>query len=274
MEVAEFQGLLEALGATEEPLGIFYTDTAPNQGFTPKALKLPSVEEEAQGQVDFEGLFADFSCVMGHVWRARRQKTTAYFDREHFGCLGGAFFLGFLKPQLDFIAHYVSSGIPGVVAGERYLASPDDVRRFWQILDPRPAPARYCVFKPLSQFQAGETPEVVAFFARAEMMAGLHLLACFVTGDLEAVVTPFGADCSFVLTWPLHYQAQGKLKAVLGGFDPSGRKYHRPDELSFAMPFALFEKMVARWPESFLTTPTWAGVKKKIAKSRKVWGEE
>lgn len=274
MDLSQLQGLLEALGATEEPVGIFYTDTAPSQGVTPKPLKLPSVEEEAQGQVDFEGLFADFSCVMGHVWRARRQKTAAYFDREHFGCLGGAFFLGFLKPQLDFIAHYVSGGLPGVVEGERYLASPEDVRRFWEILDPRPAPARYCVFQPLSLFQEGESPEVVAFFARSEMMAGLHFLACFVTGDVEAVVAPFGADCSFVVTWPLHYLAQGKLKAVLGGFDPSARKYHRPDELSFAMPWALFEKMLARWPESFLTTETWAGVKKKIAKSRKVWGEE
>lgn len=273
MDVSQVQGLLEALGAAEEPLGIFYTDTEPLQGFTPKPLKLPSVEEEAQGQVDFNALFADFSCVMGHVWRARRQKTAAYFDREHFGCLGGAFFLGFLKPQLEFIAHYVSSGIPGVVEGERYLASPEDVRRFWETLDPRPAPARYCIFKPLSLFQPGEVPEVVVFFARAEMMAGLHFLTCFVTGDLEAVVAPFGADCSHVLTWPLHYLARGKLKAVLGGFDPSARKFHRPDELSFAMPWALFDKMLACWPESFLTTETWSGVKKKIAKSRQVWGE-
>ena len=32
--------------------------------------------------------------------------------------------------------------------------------------------------------------------------------------------------------------------------------------------------MVRRWPESFLTTDTWVTVKKKIAHSRKVWGEE
>lgn len=273
MDFSQVHGLLEALGATEEPLGIFYTDTTPNKGFTPKGGKLPSKEQEAKGEVDFGSLFADFSCVMGHVWRARRQQTAAYFDREHFGCLGGAFYLGFLKPQLDFITHYVSSGIPGVMEGERYLPTPGDVRRFFDTIDPRPAPARFCVFKPLSQFQPGEAPEVVVFFARPEMLAGLHFLACFVTGDLEAVMSPFGADCSFVLTWPLHYLAQGKLKAVLGGWDPSARKFHRPDELSFAMPWALFEKMVSRWSESFLTTETWAGVKKKIAKSRKVWGE-
>jgi hypothetical protein len=32
--------------------------------------------------------------------------------------------------------------------------------------------------------------------------------------------------------------------------------------------------MVRRWPESFLTTKTWEGIKKKIARSRQAWGEE
>jgi uncharacterized protein (DUF169 family) len=274
MEISQVQGLMEALGATEEPFGIFYTDTEPEEGLSPKPRRLPAAEEEARGEVDFGAIFADFSCVMGYVWRARRQKTAAYFDRERQGCLGGAFYLGYLKPQLNVIAHYVSSGIPGVMEGERFMASPEDIRRFFQTIDPRPAPGRFCVFKPLSQFSAGETPEVVAFFGRPEMISGLHTLAAFVTGDPEVVAAPFGADCSFVLTWPLRYLSQGKLRAVLGGWDPSARRYHRPDELSFAMPWELFQAMMGRWPESFLTTDTWAGVKKKIAHSRKVWGQE
>jgi uncharacterized protein (DUF169 family) len=274
MDFAAVQGLLEALGATEEPLGIFYTDTLPSAGFSPKPGALPSAEKEARGEVDFGALFGNFSCVMGNVWRARQQKTAAYFDQERFGCLGGAFYLGFLKPQLNFITHYVSTGIPGVMEGERFMASPEDVRHFFQTVDPRPAPARYCVFKPLSLMAPGEQPEVVAFFARPEMISGLHFLTTFVTGDLEAVVTPFGADCSHVLTWPLHYLSRGRLKAVLGGWDPSARKFHRPDELSFALPWELWQRLVSRWPESFLTTDTWAVVKKKIARSRKAWKEE
>jgi hypothetical protein len=31
--------------------------------------------------------------------------------------------------------------------------------------------------------------------------------------------------------------------------------------------------MITRWPESFLNTKTWAIVKKKIALSKKTWGE-
>lgn len=274
MDLVKVKGLLAALGAPEEPLGIFYTEVQPREGLSPKPRQLPSAAAEARGEVDFGRVFADYSCVMGYIWRARQKKTAAYFDGERQGCLGGAFYLGYLKPQLEVIAHYVSTGIPGVMEGERYLPTPADVRRFFDTVDPRPAPARFCVFKPLSLLAAEEVPEVVVFFARPEVITGLHFLAAFVTGDFEVVAAPFGADCSSILSWPLHYLAQGKLKAVLGGFDPTARKYHRPDELSFAMPLELFQRMLERWPESFLTTRTWAGVKKKIALSRKAWGEE
>jgi len=73
---------------------------------------------EARGEVDWATLFGDFSCVIGNVWGARIKKASAYFDKERFGCLGGAFYLGFLKPQLNFITYYVSTGIPDQAAGE------------------------------------------------------------------------------------------------------------------------------------------------------------
>lgn len=266
-------GLLEVLGLTEEPLGMFYTDSKPGKGFSPKPATLPSAEAESRGAIDWGSLFSDFSCVIGNIWRARRQKSTAYFSREHFGCLGGAFYLGYLKPQLNFIAAYISSGIPNQVEGEHYLESAEVSRNFFETIDPRPAPARYCVFKPLSLWSDQEQPELVHFFARGEILCGLHQLATFVTNDFEAVQSPFGAGCSNLVTWPLRYLAQGKLKAVLGGWDPSDRKFVKPDELTFTVPWEMFSRMAERWEESFLTSKTWSMVKKKIARSRRVWGE-
>jgi len=267
-------GFLEVLGLTEEPFGLFYTDQAPQGGFSPKAGSLPTAEAEARGEVNWGELFGQFSCVIGNIWRARRMKQTAWFDRERFGCLGGAFYLGFLKPQLEFITYYVSSGIPNQVEGEHYLESAEVTRRFFETIDPRPAPKRYCVFKGISRFSPDEQPEVVIFFARGEILCGLNQLATFVTNDFEAVSSPFGAGCSNIVTWPLRYLSQGKLKAVLGGWDPSDRKFLKTDELTFAVPFEMFERMIDRWPESFLNTKTWTTVKKKITRSRKVWGEE
>lgn len=40
-------------------------------------------------------------------------------------------------------------------------------------IDPRPAPARFCVFKPISHFSTDEQPELVTFFARGEVLTGL-----------------------------------------------------------------------------------------------------
>jgi len=274
MDRGKLEGFLEAAGLDEEPLGMFYTDRRPEKGFSPKPGALPSAEAEARGAIEWGSLFADFSCVMGNIWRARRQKTAAYFSSEQFGCLGGAFYLGYLKPQLNFIAHYVSSGIPNQLEGEHYLESPAVTQDFFKTIDPRPAPAAFCVFKPLNQFSESEQPEVVTFFARGEVLGGLNQLATFVTNDFEAVYSPFGAGCSNVVTWPLRYLSQGKLKAVLGGWDPSDRKFFKPDELSFAVPWEMFRRMVDRWEESFLTTKTWSIVKKKIVRSRKVWGED
>lgn len=274
MNTAKVGEFLDVLGILEQPYGVYYRNEAPVDAISPKVGVLPSVEDEASGKVDWKALHVDFSCVIGALWRARKKGATACFDRDHFGCLGGAFYLGFLKPQLEAIALYVSSGIPNQMEGEHYLESPEVTRSFFNTIDPRPAPARYCIFKPVNTFAEAERPEVVTFFARAEAIAGLNQLATFVTNDFEAVRSPFGAGCSSIVTWPLKYLAQGELKAVVGGWDPSERKFMKPDELTFSVPTQMFERMLDRWQQSFLTTNTWAQVKKRIARSRKAWGEE
>jgi uncharacterized protein (DUF169 family) len=269
-KVREF---IDALGLTEEPMCMFYTNEEPVDGISPKPGALPTVEDEAAQRVDWSAINTNWMCVIGAIWRARKKKAAAVFDREHFGCLGGAFYLGFLKPQLDTIAYYVSTGIPGQLKGEHYFESPEVSRNFFHTIDPRPAPARFCVFKPISLFSEPEVPELVIFFSRPESIAGLNQLATFVTNDFEPVRSPFGAGCSNIVTWPLKYLAQGKLKAVLGGWDPSDRKFLKPDEITFTVPFEMFTRMVNRWPESFLKTETWDVVKKKAEHSRKAWGE-
>ncbi len=270
----EIKAFCDLLGLTEEPLGMFYSAVEPAAGFSPQSAVLPNVDMEARGEVDWAATFENFACVMGVIWRARKLGKPAYFHQARFGCLGGAFYLGFLKPQLELITHYVSTGIPNVLEGECYLESPQAVRRFFETLDPRPAPAPFCVFKALSQFGPEETPEVVICFARGEVMGGLNQLATFVTNDFEAVMSPFGAGCSNIVAWPLKYLERGLLKAVLGGWDPSDRKFLKPDEITFAAPWEMFVRMVSRYRDSFLTRPTWATVRKKIELSRKVWKEK
>lgn len=266
--------LLDRLRLTEEPIGLFYTDTEPEKGFSPEPQERPTPEREARGEINWQAVFGSFSCVMGNIWRARKKQTAAWFSADRYGCPGGSFFLGFHKPQTETIIRYVSSGIPNFSAGEHYCESPDALRRIFEITDPRPAPATYCVCKPLSQFTGHEQPELVIFFARPESLCGLHQLATFATNDPEVVASPWSAACGGAVTWPLRYKERGLLRAVIGGWDPSARKYMKTDELFFSVPYPLFETMVNRSPESFLFTKTWDLVLKKIDRSATVWGEK
>ena len=265
---------LEILGYDEEPMGVFYTDQKPAEGFTPAPLDLPTREKEKNQQINWQAVFGDFSCVIGHIWRARRKGKPAFFDSSHFGCPGGAFFLGFMKPQTETIIHYVSTGIPGRMEGEHYCDSPDVLRGIFASLDPRGAPKAFCVVKPLSQFTAEEIPELVVFFARPETLCGLHQLAAFVSHDPEVVASPWGAACANLITWPLKYLSEGRPRPVLGGWDPSARKFFKTDELSLTVPFEMFRQMLERFGESFLMSKTWSTVQKKISRSRRTWGEE
>lgn len=264
---------LEVLGLDEEPMGVFYTDEKPAQGFSPKPVDLPTREKEMKNEIDWQTVFSQFSCVMGHIWRARKKKAVAYFSAEQFGCPGGAFWLGFNKPQTETIINYVSTGIPNWAEGELYCDSPDALRRIFEYVDPRPAPRTYCVVKPISKFSDDEMPELFAFFTRPESLSGLHQLAAFVTNDPEVVVSPWGAGCGNMVAWPLHYLSRGQNKAVIGGWDPSARKFFKTDELSFTVPSQMFTDMIERFDESFLTTKSWATVRKKIEKSRRTWKE-
>ena len=264
---------LEILRLDEEPMGLFYTDAKPAEGFSPKPNDLPTRQKEMKNEIDWQKVFGEFSCVMGHIWRARKKGATAYFSAEQFGCPGGAFWMGFNKPQTETIINYVSTGIPNWTPGERYCDSPDALRRIFEYVDPRPAPHKYCVVKPVGKFSDDEAPELIVFFTRPESLSGLHQLAAFVTNDPEVVVSPWGAGCGNVVAWPLHYLSKGQNRAVVGGWDPSARKFFKTDELSFTVPYKMFLDMLDRFKDSFLMTKAWATVQKKIERSKKTWGE-
>jgi uncharacterized protein (DUF169 family) len=264
---------LDKLGLDEEPMGVFYSNDKPVEGFSPQPIDLPTRDKEIKNEIDWQAVFSRFSCAMGHVWRARKKKTAAYFSAKQFGCPGCAFWMGFNKPQTETIIQYVSTGIPNWTEGEFYCESPDELRRIFEYVDPRPAPKAYCVFKPLSNFAANETPELIVFFTRPEPLCGLHQLAAFVTNDPEVVASPWSAGCGSVVVWPLHYLSKGVTTAVVGGWDPSARKFYKTDELSFTVPYQMFSDMLNRFEESFLQTKSWATVQKKIERSKKSWGE-
>jgi uncharacterized protein (DUF169 family) len=231
---------------------------------------------EEKGQVDMQEVMKTFSCVIGNIWLARKKKCAAYISSEAYGCPGGVFYCSMMKPNLKFIEHYVTTGFEGTpIHGERYLPSPESMRKFLGKVDPRKAPAKYCIFKPLSLFSDGEEPEFVIFFARPEVLCGLFTQTTFTTGEVDCVASPFGAGCTNIVAWPLYYKEKGLEKAVLGGFDPSARKFMKTDELTFTVPWSLYQKMLKALPESmFNVGKDWTSVRKKVDRSAAAWGEK
>ena len=86
-DLPEIKAFCDILGLREEPLGLYYTPVAPREAISPQAAVLPSAEQERAGELDWEASFANFSCVIGVLWRARRLKRPACFDQTRFGCL-------------------------------------------------------------------------------------------------------------------------------------------------------------------------------------------
>ncbi|HCY87341.1 MAG TPA: hypothetical protein DHV36_19565 [Desulfobacteraceae bacterium] len=271
----ETRVFLDHLGLDEEPFGVYYDDTKPDKAFGPKPGAPMSRELEERGQMDMQAVMKTFSCVIGNIWLARKKQRAAFISTKEYGCPGGVFYCSMMKPYLRFIENYVTTGFQGTpIHGERYLPSPESMKNFLETVDPRKPPAKYCIFKPLSHFSEGQTPEFVIFFARPEVMSGLFTQAAFTTGDVECVVSPFGAGCTNIVAWPLFYKEKGMEKAVIGGFDPSARKFVKTDELTFTVPWSLYRKMLEALPESmFNVGDTWPVVRKKVDRSARTWGE-
>ena len=242
----EFQ---ETLGLKESPLGIYYTNDKP-EGVTPK-----------------EGISG---CMIGLLQNAREKGKTVYFDKGHFGCPGGAYYMGFLESPRPDIEYFLSCGIPGQMEGERYIKTPELAREYFGRMKPRTAPATYCVFKPIEQFQQGDVkPEVVVFFSSPDILSGLFTLTNYALETTEAVYTPFGSGCSTILTYPLKEAEKEKPHAIIGMFDVSARPMVEKDVFTLAMPYSIFLKLLENVSGSFLETESWKKVLQRIQNKSK-----
>jgi uncharacterized protein (DUF169 family) len=235
----------ETLGLIESPLGIYYTNDKP-EGVSPK--------EGIQG------------CMIGLLQNVRKKDKTVYFDKDHFGCPGGSYYMGFRETPMPNIEYFLSCGIPGQMEGERYIKTPELAKEYFGKMKPRPAPAAYCVFKPIEQFQDEIKPEVVVFFASPDILSGLFTLTNYALEHTDAVYTPFGSGCGTILTHPLKEAEKEKPRAVLGMFDVSARPMVEKDVLTLSMPYSIFLRLLENVSGSFLETESWKKVLQRIQK--------
>jgi hypothetical protein len=209
-----------------------------------------------------------FVCDLAKVRRGR----DLVFGEESIGCRGARFYLGYETERFEDFRYFLSSGKPGGVTGERYKRTPEIV----DVLDAKtarlPAIGKDYLFRRWDHLTDADNPDAVVFFARGEVLSGLFTLANFDRADPYGVICPFGAGCSSVVHYPWLEQQKENPKAVLGMFDPSARPCVPTDELTFAVPMTMFERMIGFMEESFLTTGSWEKVQRKMAKSNALFG--
>ncbi len=254
MDLKKYEKCYDWLGLKEHPLGIYYTNHQPEKGLTPK-----------------EGTYV---CMIGLLNRARRRGETVFFDTDHTGCFGGAYYMGFRDQARPNIEYFLSCGIPGEMDGERYIKTPGLAREYFSAVKPRKAPGKFCIFKPLHTFQSPEEPEVVVFFGSPDILSGLFTLTNYAAERMDAVRIPFSSGCGSILTHPLKEAEKEKPQAILGMFDVSARPFVEPNILTLAMPMKLFFILLDNLDESFLITESWKKVKARIKKTQGAGGGE
>lgn len=235
-------------GNSELPIVFFYTD---NPVGVTKA-KPPTVEHR---------------CVIADIARSRKGTSVA-FDVGAVGCFGGKKYLGFTEGFRPNFEYFLSYGIPGEMGGERYKKSPEIVKEVMKSAPKFKAPGKYIVFKRWDKLEKDDKPDVVIFFSPPDILSGIFTLANFDEVEPNGVYAPFAAGCSTIITHPYLEKSAKRPRAVLGMFDVSARPCVPHNTLTIAIPMNKFEKMVGNMEESFLTTQSWAKVKRRISSTQ------
>jgi hypothetical protein len=264
--------IAKALQAEVPPVALLFEDAVPDGAFM-----IP------------EG---KWGCVMWLLASAAKGRPAAA-SRASFGCVGGGVGLGFGNRYLDWPGgiecfHYflstgneqwehgrqamdevrpqlLSRSYEHFVHGERYLKSPDLVRRFVDALPMTEVPSTYVIFKPLEQVTAEEQPEVVVFLVDADRLAALTILAGFAREGNENVTMPQAAGCQSIGIFAYRENKAERPRAVVGPTDISARLYlnrqlGRRDLMTFAVPQRLYREMEDNVDESLLAGKRWQEV--------------
>jgi uncharacterized protein (DUF169 family) len=202
-------------------------------------------------------------CIIGDLIKVREGHPISY-NADSIGCFGGKRYLGFSRTIAPNFEYFLSCGIPGKLDGERYKKSPELVKEVMKQQTEFTAPAKFIVFKRWDLLEEIDTPEVVIFFARPDVLAGLFTLANYDQAEPNGAFAPFSAGCGSIVQYPYLERKAKRPRGVIGMFDVSARPFVPEDMLTFSAPMNKFMQMVENMGESFLITGSWQKLQKRI----------
>lgn len=241
--------LINALKFKMQPVAVMLTDDKPEDGLHFK-------EGSIRG------------CVASMLVSASKKNRVAFFDRNSFGCPGGGTGLGFgdcygkfpidslLSTGNAEMAAQMGSNGSFMLEGERFYKSPEEARKWVDSLPMTDVPTKYVVFKPWEQITEQDEPELITFFANADQLSALVVMADYNRGTNQSVTAPFGAACQPILFGFAEAKKENP-KGVVGFFDISKRSIVDRETLTFTVPFRMFQEMEASVESSFLRMHVW-----------------
>ena len=235
-----------------------------------------------------------WGCVMQMLAASAKGKT-AVFDRESYGCMGGAVGLGFgnmyerwpggIECFYNFLSVGNAANLPEAKArelaaklsgriskeglddflyGERYVKTPELTGKFVANLPIIDLPQKYVLFKPLKEIKSQyEQPELMVMIANPDQISALTVLYNYDTESdrLSNVIVPAGAGCHQIGIIPLNEARSENPRAVLGLTDISARNTIKNslghEFLTFTVAFRMFLRMEANVEGSFLERDSW-----------------
>lgn len=202
-------------------------------------------------------------CVICDLSKVRKGESLC-FAADSIGCGGGKRYLGFTQEIMPNFEYFLSCGIPGKLEGERYKKTSELVKEAMKKLPQFEAPEKFIVFKRWDMLEESGEPDVVIFFAQPDVLSGLFTLTNFDEADPSGVFAPFAAGCGSIVQYPYLEKNSDRPRAVLGMFDVSARPCVPEDVLTFSVPMNKFIRMIENMEESFLITPSWSKVNRRI----------
>lgn len=258
----------EALRLKFEPVAIIWSDEKPDNA-------LQFTEHK-------------WGCVMAMFAQTATGKT-AVFDFNTYGCIAASWGLGF-GPRLeefnggeDCFCYFLSIGndkweegknkaihlkqsmrqesYEHFVHGERYVKSPELVRKWLGNLPVIKSDKKYIIFKPIQDVAETEEIKVVIFPVNANQLSALVVLANYGRETNENVYAPFAAGCQSVGVLAYAEMEKQFPRAIIGNTDISSRLNSShllgTDLLTFAVPYKMFTEMEENVDSSFLILSSW-----------------
>jgi uncharacterized protein (DUF169 family) len=219
---------------------------------------------EGDGGAEWAEIPKGRSCIICELSKIRNGSSLVY-NAERVKCAGAKRYLGYMDSIRPGFEYFLSYG-NDEMEGERYIRTPEMVKELMKNQRTLPVSGKNIVFKRWDKLTADDTPEVVVFFARPDVLSGLFTLANFDQTEPNGTIAPFGSGCGSIIYHPYLESLSERPRAVIGMFDPSARPCVPEDVLTFSIPMKRFEKMVGYMEESFLITGTWRTMRKRIKK--------